>query len=78
MLANCQIKQSRINSDDLEIPVTPKTELGMSPKKYTIDETTLTQPNYDLAGKRIALADIVGLPVYERVTVEVKICDVTR
>ena len=33
VLANWQIKQSRVNNDDPEILVTSKTELGMSPKK---------------------------------------------
>ena len=73
VLENCEIKTSRLR-DELELYVSPRTELEKSSKMYDMDEldtletTTLT--------KEVSLVDIQNIASYERVTVTVKVSDV--
>ena len=71
VLDKCEVKSSRLN-DDLEVLVTPRTEMEKSDKTYHVvkQDGAFTQQ-----GKEISLSEVKNTPCFERVTVKVKISE---
>ena len=70
VLNNCEIKHSRLNPKELEILVTPRTEIGKSNRKYDIDCDVIVDIN---EGMSILLDKVVDLNPFQRVQTEVKV-----
>ncbi len=72
VLGKCEVKNSKIRSDELELYVSPKTDFAVSPRKYNITET---ESDADPL-KEISLVDISNMDTYQRVTITVKVASI--
>ncbi len=70
LLDNCKVKESRLNND-LEILVSPWTEMDKSERHYNIDKAL--EETDVMTGKEIDLIDIKDLDSFTRITVAAKI-----
>ena len=69
-LSNCEIKRSR-RGNELEILVNKRTEIAESEKVFKVEGETN-------AGKKSCLKELLGLSLFQRVTIEVKVVRVEK
>ena len=73
VLDKCEVKPSRLNADQLEVLVSPKTMMEESGKVYQVIKQ---EAENSQEGKEITMPEVKDTPCFERVTVKVKISDV--